>query len=123
MKQEEIYVNNSPGELFNLGTPILHSYNGIVRQDEIERIDESNYSEPYRLVEYGWVHKSVIIPDFVKLLTVAESVIFYSEIFGKMIITSQESDEYPIIAKLEDGDVFELTRDFKYFKDSKSSIT
>ena len=117
---DEYYINNSPGELWVPNTPVIYNND----KDTIDRNDPSDPGEPYHVKRKDhWIRQDEwIYPDFLTLFEDYKSVIFYSVIFGKMKITKQKSSEYPLLAELEDGDLFELTIDFKYFKNSKSHI-
>lgn len=118
-----IEVNDSSTFLLKIQTPVVRISDKI--QCIIEMVDEKDDNQTYKLSVDGgwWVNRpSDIYVDYETLFKQYKSAIFYSKIFGKMEISLSDNTEYPLLAKLSDGDFLELTSDFKYFKDSKSSI-
>lgn len=118
ISEEYKVVNDKDTFLFKEGISVL--YNGS--EEKIIRIDNEDWSEPYKLSNDSWVHKEEIIPNFLRILQSNRAAIYFSRIFGKMIVTKNDSSEYPLLATLSDGDQFELTSDFKYFTNSDTYI-
>lgn len=118
ISEEYIVVNDKNTFLFKENISVL--YNGS--EEKIITLDEGDWSEPYKLSNEAWVHREEIVPNFLKILQSNKAAVYFSRIFGKMIVTKNDSFEYPLLATLSDGDQFELTSDFKYFTNSDTYI-